>query len=98
MIFRNRDVLRLPAATDNTEHSIAGFPRAHFVADLLNFAGEFNSGNVLRITGRRRIAAEALQDIGAVQSCGTHADTDAIESCARSIRDLAKLEAFDAAE
>jgi hypothetical protein len=98
MIFRNRDVLRLPAATDNTEHSIADLPLLHFITDLLNFAGEFNSRNVLRITGRRRIAAETLQDVGAVQSCGTHTDSYAIESCARSIGDLPNLKAFNAAE
>jgi hypothetical protein len=98
MIFLDRYVLCLSATADNAEHAIANFPRAHFIADLLNFAGELNSGNVLWITGRRRIATEALQDVGAVQSGGTHADTDAIESCARSIGDLTNLKAFDTAE
>ena len=70
MIFGDRHVLRLSTAADDAKHSIADFPHAHLIADLLNFAGEFNPGNVLGITGRRGIAAEALQDVRTIQSGG----------------------------
>ena len=66
MILRERYVLRLSTTADDAKNAITNFPHAHFIADLIDFAGEFNSGNVLWITGRRRITAEALQDVGAI--------------------------------
>jgi hypothetical protein len=50
------------------------------------------------MTRRRRIAAEALQNVGAIQAGGTHTHQDAIESYGRGVGDFAKLEAFNAAE
>jgi hypothetical protein len=42
--------------------------------------------------------AETLQDIGAIQSGGAHAYTDAIEGGAWSIGDLTNLKTVNAAE
>jgi hypothetical protein len=68
------------------------------IADLLYLSGEFNSGNVLGITGRGWVASEALENVCTIQSGGMHTDTNAIESCGRGIGNLANLETFNTTE
>jgi hypothetical protein len=98
MILRDRYELGLPATASDTEHAIAGTPPAHLIAHLGNFTGEFNSGNVLWVTRRRRITPEALQDVRTIQSGRTHTDPDAIKSWRRGVRDFADFETFNTAE
>ena len=78
MVCGNGDEFALSATADDAEDAIASLPFAHFIAHLCDFAGEFDSGNVLRITGRRRIAAKPLQDVRAIQSRCPHAHPNAI--------------------
>src|SRR6184192_3702863 len=78
MIFRNSNELGLSAAADDSEDAIGRFPTANFLADRFNFTGEFQAGNFLRISRRRRIASEPLQDVRTIQSRRAHPHADAI--------------------
>src|SRR2546427_234857 len=91
--------LSFATTTDSVRpNSFANFPRTRLVAYFDNFAGEFKSRNVLRITRRRGIAAQALQDVRPIQSRRVHAHAHAIRSRAWRIRNLAYFEALNAAE
>lgn len=96
--FRNRDVFRLRAAAGNAEDTITYFPCARVLADAFDFAGELQPGNVLRITGRRGIVTEALQDVRAIQSRRAHSYAHAIRGWFGRVRQLYNLQSLDAAE
>src|ERR1041385_6972548 len=98
MIFRNCNELSLSATADDAEDSISNFPIANFLADRFNFTGEFQSGNFLRITRRRGIASESLQNVCAIQSRRAHSHAHAIGGWLRRVVDLTNLEALNAAE
>src|SRR5438105_2098993 len=72
MIFRNSNELSLSATADDSKDAIADFPTANFLADRFNFTGEFEAGNFLRISRRRGIASEPLQDVRTIQSRRAH--------------------------
>ena len=76
--LRHYDKLCLRATRSEPENAITGFPRAHRVTDRLHFTGEFKTGDILRITGRRRIIPSTLENIRAVQPCCVDTDTNAI--------------------
>ena len=71
---------------------------ARVFTGLNDFAGELQTGNVLRITWRRGIATQTLQDVRAIQSGRAHAHPHSIRCRARRIGEVANLEAFNAAE
>ena len=60
------DELRVPAAGEERHHVLAAF----------GLARALEAGDVLRRAGRRRVVAGALQDVGAVDPAGAHADQD----------------------
>src|SRR5438874_2662282 len=94
MIFRNRNELGLSAAADDSKDAIARLPTANLFADRFNFTGKFQSGNLLRITRRRGIPSEPLQDVRTIQSRRAHLHAHTICSCLCCISDLADFEAF----
>ena len=96
--LRQGDELGLCAAANDSKNAIANLPPARVCTDLNDFAGEFQPGNLLRVTGRRRIATQALQNIRTIQSCRAHADSHAICGRAGRICDFAHFEAFNAAK
>src|ERR1051325_1131541 len=98
MIFRNCNEFSLSATADDAEHSIPSFPIANLLADRFNFAGKLQSGDFLRISGRRGIAPEPLQNVCAIQSRRAHSHAHAIGGWLRRVVDLTNLEAFNAAE
>src|SRR5437016_2422122 len=98
MIFRNRNELGLSAAADDSKDAIARLPTANLFADRFNFTGKFQSGNFLRISQRRGIASEPLQDVRTIQSRRAHAHAHPIGGWLWCISDVADFEAFNAAE
>src|SRR5690242_7194009 len=72
MIFLAGDKLSLSAPAGDAEDAIADLPATDLFANRFNFAGEFQTGNVWRITRRRGITSASLQDVRAIQSCGTN--------------------------
>src|SRR5207237_874861 len=98
MIFRNSNELGLSTAADDSKDAITNFPTAHLFPDRFNFTGEFQAGNFLRISRRRGIASEPLQNVRAIQSRRAHPHAHPIRSRTRRVGDLADFEAFNAAE
>src|SRR5205823_8394571 len=98
MIFRNRNELGLSAAADDSKDAITRLPTANLFADRFNFTGKFQSGNLLRITRRRRIASESLQNIRTIESRSTHLHAHTIRGWLWCISDVADFEACNAAE
>jgi len=78
LIRWHQNVLGLSAPTDDAEYAISRFPTAHLSADLLNFAGEFQTRDIGRVPRRRRITPKALPDVGTVQSRCAHTHEYAI--------------------
>src|ERR1041384_5133488 len=98
MIFRNCNELSLSATANDAEHSITNFPIANFFTDRFNFTGEFQPGNFLRITRRRGITSESLQNVCAIQSRRAHSHAHAIGGWVWRVSNLTDFEAFNAAE
>ena len=63
-----------------------------FAFHAFHFTGKFNSRNLLRIAGRRRITAEPLQNISAIQGGGAHTHPHAVGVGRRCVRNVANFE------
>jgi hypothetical protein len=61
-------------ATDDPHHAIAFTPAVSFRAELCDFAGKFQPGNVLGSARRRSISTLSLQEIGAIERGTLHLD------------------------
>src|SRR2546430_1111219 len=96
--FRNGNVFSLRAAASDSEDSIADCPGAGVFAKTFDFTCELEARNVRRITPWRRIAAEPLQNIGAIDSSGADSHAHAISRWLRRIKNIDDLQTFDAAE
>jgi hypothetical protein len=66
-------VLGVAAARDERAHVIADAPVPDSVADLLDGAGDFESGNIRR-SGRGRVFTLPLGDVGPIHTSGQHMD------------------------
>src|SRR5947207_1434181 len=89
MIFRNSNKLSLSATSDDSKDAIADFPTANFLADRFNFTGELQSRNFLRISRRRGITSEPLQNVRTIQSRRAHPHTHTIGGWLQCVSDLA---------
>src|SRR5258705_7469644 len=78
MILGYDNEFRLGAAPSEAEDSLSPFPQANLSPNFFHFPSEFQTGNVLAVAGRGRIVPLPLQNIGAVESCGTYAYADAV--------------------
>ena len=67
------DLLRVPAATEQGAHLVAGTPVGHVVGDGPDGAGALQT-RVRRRAGRWRVEALALEEIGPVDGGGGHVD------------------------
>src|SRR5690348_10533716 len=77
--FRNQflvgdDVLGVGCAAEQAEDSLAWLPLANRTAGVGDFSGKLNAWDLQGIACGRRILALALQQVGAVQGGGMHAD------------------------
>ncbi len=95
-VFRDHDVFGLRAAGCNAEDALARLPGVHILANLVHFAREFKSGNILRHAWRRGITTLALQNVRPIQRRGTDAHANAIGCRARGHFNFADLETFNA--
>ena len=75
LLVRNGGACRVAAAREERADRIADRPAAHVRAERGDDAGDFETGNVGRAR-RRRILAEALQQIGAIDARGRDVDQD----------------------
>jgi hypothetical protein len=66
--------LRLPAAGHERHHAVARLEAQDARAALDHLAGHLQPRDVLRRAGRGRIGPAQLQDVGAVDAGGLHAD------------------------
>jgi hypothetical protein len=55
------------ATGDNAHHAIARTPALRVRSQFCDFAGELESGDILRRTGRRSIPAQPLQEVCAIK-------------------------------
>lgn len=65
--FLNGKKLGLGSSAGDAKNSLARLPKLHERANFRDFAGKFDSGNLLRKAGGSRVSSLALQQIGAVQ-------------------------------
>jgi hypothetical protein len=95
--FVSDEVLSEPAATDNPHDTIAAFDWANDIrTDGVNFTGKFEARNVCGSTGRCRIDALALQQIGPVQAGGAYAHAN-LSAAGLGRRQIADFKNFRAA-
>src|SRR5947209_15236679 len=71
----NDYILRLAAASNQTENPLSGLPHLDQRTDLGHLARKFQSGNFLRKSWGRRILPLPLQQISAVQGRGDRKST-----------------------
>src|SRR4029079_14630839 len=72
-VWMYADYLCVRATTDQTENAVSLAPPGSFGAQCRHGSGEFESRDVLWHVVRRREAAHALVQVGAVQRRGVHA-------------------------
>src|SRR6266516_903020 len=93
--LRHDHKLRLRATGSDSKNAIAHFPGANRVTNRFDFACKLHARDVLRITRRRGIMSETLQNIGAVQSRCVDTDANAISHRRRWRVDLHYTDSVD---
>jgi DNA polymerase-4 len=77
-VFRDHNVLRVPAAPHQSHHPVARLEPGDAWPERVDFPGIFQPGNLRGPAGRSGISSAALQDVGAVQSGGPHANPNLV--------------------
>ena len=72
MPLRHRRQSRLSAAADERHDPVAGCVSGHAATRAQHFSGKLQTGDVLRIPGRRRVQAPGLSQVGAIDPGGAH--------------------------
>ena len=91
-------VLGVGAATHETEDAVAQRELGDVLAQRVDLAGVLETRDVLRRSGRRRVGAHALEQIGAIDRGRAHADAHLARAKETGDRHLAKVEDLGPAE
>jgi hypothetical protein len=73
MTLRHYNILGLSASGSDPKNSLPSLPHAHLGANFVDLAGKLQPGNILRITGRRRVVAHPLVHVSAIHAGGSDA-------------------------
>jgi hypothetical protein len=81
----------------DAENAVTDFPAAHRVSHGFHFTRELEPGNVLGVTGRRRIIPFPLHDVGPVQTSGADPHLDTVGSWRRGLFNFLHADPVDTA-
>jgi hypothetical protein len=95
MVLGHYYEFRLSAATDDPKNALPGPPQTYFMADCFHLTGKLEAGYMLWKTHGRRVPAQALEDVCAIQRSGAHAYSYSIRCGVGGSFDLANFESFN---